>query len=148
MSAVPLRIIGIGSPVVGDGFGIEAVEALRALPGLAALGDAIDWCALDRPGIALLQHLKGAETVVLIDAMLSGADPGTVKRLALPDLLQQGAVPSSHQLGVAESLALAHALGELPLQLLIYGIEGGAALLPEQWLPSLQKALFDDLSEL
>lgn len=142
MANIPLRIIGIGSPFAGDRFGIEAVESLRALSGLVS---DVEWCVLDRPGIGLIERLKGAEAVILIDAMLSGAAPGTVRRLALPELLQQGAVPSTHQLGVAESLALAQALGELPPRLLIYGIESGGELQPQHWLPALQRLLAEDL---
>jgi hydrogenase maturation protease len=145
---IPLRIIGIGSPFAGDRFGIEAVEVLRLLPELAGLGNEVGWCALDRPGVRLIERLKGAETVILIDAMQSGSKPGTVRRLALSDLLQQAAVPSSHQLGVAESLALAEALGDLPSRLLIYGIESCTHLMPQQWLPALQRLLSQDIKAL
>ena len=148
MATIPLRIIGIGSPFAGDRFGIEAVQALRTLPELAGLEGTVDWCALDRPGVGLLEWFKGAEGVILIDAMQSGAEPGSVRRLALADLLQEGAVPSTHQLGVAESLALAQALGELPSRLLIYGVESGAQLLPQQWLPAVQRLLSQDMHAL
>lgn len=149
MANTPLRIIGIGSPFAGDRFGIEAIEILLESSELAAFpGNDVEWCTLDRPGVNLIERLKGAETVLLIDAMESGAEPGTVRRLSLGDLLQQTAVPSTHQLGVAESLALAQALGELPPRLLIYGIESCAQLTPRQWLPALQRLMSQDIKAL
>lgn len=144
MANLPLRIIGIGSPFAGDRFGIDAIDILRAHPELAPLAGRLEWCALDRPGIGLVERLGGASAVFLIDAMQSGAEAGTVRRLSLPELLQEGAVPSTHQLGVAESLALAQALGELPPQLFIYGIESAEPLLPGQWIPALQHLLLQD----
>jgi len=148
MANIPLRIIGIGSPFAGDRFGIDAIEILRTLPELTILGCDVEWCALDRPGAGLIEQLRGAEAVLLIDAMQSGSEPGAVRRLSLADLLQQTAVPSSHQLGVAESLALAQALGELPPQLLIYGIESCAKLAPQQWFPALQRLMSQDIKAL
>lgn len=149
MANTPLRIIGIGSPFAGDRYGIEAIEILREFSQLTAFsGNDVEWCALDRPGVSLIEQLRGAEAVLLIDAMQSGAEPGSVRRLSLEDLLQQTAVPSTHQLGVAECLALARALGELPPRLLIYGIESCTQLEPRQWLPALQRMMSKDIKAL
>jgi hydrogenase maturation protease len=68
----------------------------------------------------------GARAVILVDAVLTGAAPGTVHRFdasehALPALT--GAA-SSHDLGLAEALELARALGSLPPQVIVLGIEG------------------------
>ena len=145
MTDIQLRIIGIGSPFIGDHLGIEAVNSLSGCPGFEGFENEVEWCALDRPGAGLVEWLKGAEAVILIDAMHSGSRPGTVSRLVLSDLLQQGALASSHQLGVAESLALAHALGELPARLLIYGIESGENLMTQQWLPALKRLISEDV---
>jgi hydrogenase maturation protease len=87
---------------------------------------------------ALLEAWKDAHAVVLIDAVSSGAEPGTIHRL---DALA-GAVPqelfrySTHAVSVAEAIELARALGQLPPKLVVYGIEGkdfsaGVGLSPE-----------------
>ena len=89
-------------------------------------------------GTALIESWKGAETVILIDAVHSGAKPGTVRRF---DAHGQP-IPtrffhySTHAFGVAEAVELARVLGQLPPRLIVYGIEGktfeaGLGLSPE-----------------
>jgi hydrogenase maturation protease len=77
-------------------------------------------------GFALLDALAGVEAAILIDAVQSGAAPGTVHRFdaaaqALPPTLLRC---STHALGVAEAVELARALGQLPARLAVYGVEG------------------------
>ncbi len=89
-------------------------------------------------GTDLIEAWKGANTVVLCDAIYSGAGPGTifhldVGRQPIPRALFRF---STHAFGVAEAVELARELGELPPRLTIYGIEGanfqeGIGLSPE-----------------
>jgi hydrogenase maturation protease len=64
--------------------------------------------------------------VVLIDAVRSGAPPGTVHRIDLketrPGFLKS--YGSTHGLGIAEAVELARSLNRLPETLILYGIEG------------------------
>jgi len=89
-------------------------------------------------GAALMESWKGADTVILIDALHSGAKPGTVRRL---DAHGQP-IPtrffhcSTHAFGVAEAIELARVLSQLPPRVIVYGIEGksfeaGLGLSPE-----------------
>jgi hydrogenase maturation protease len=89
-------------------------------------------------GTALMDSWKDADAVILIDAIHSGAKPGTLRRL---DAHTQP-VPtrffhySTHAFGAAEAIELARALGQLPPRLIVYGIEGetfeaGLGLSPE-----------------
>jgi hydrogenase maturation protease len=89
-------------------------------------------------GAALMELWKDADAVILIDAVHSGAKPGTLRRL---DADTQP-IPtsffhySSHAFGVAEAIELARALSQLPPRLIVYGIEGktfepGLGLSPE-----------------
>jgi hydrogenase maturation protease len=77
-------------------------------------------------GTALLESWKGAESVILIDAVSSGAYPGTIHRLdAWAQPLPAGFLhTSTHAFGVAQAVELARALNQLPRSLVIYGIEG------------------------
>ena len=124
----PIQIIGIGSPLGLDRIGWAAVAALRArdLPGAFPAGTLAltEW---DRPGSLLVEALGGAPGAILIDAMRAGDRPGNVRRLTAAQVLgaPQGFV-SSHDVGVAQALALADALGALPRRTLVYGIEIGA----------------------
>jgi hydrogenase maturation protease len=77
-------------------------------------------------GTALMESWKGADTVIVIDALHSGAKAGTVRRLdphrqPIPTGLFHC---STHAFGVAEAVELARALGQLPPRLIVYGIEG------------------------
>ena len=87
---------------------------------------------------ALLEAWKDAHAVFLIDAVFSGAEPGTVHRLDA----QASAIPqelfrySTHAVSVAEAIELARVLGQLPPKLVVYGIGGkdfsaGLGLSPE-----------------
>ena len=95
---------------------------------------------LEREGepTGLLDAWQGEREVVLVDAVSSGAKPGTVHRLdaiaaPLPAELFRA---STHHMSVAEAVELARALGRLPERLELYGIEGadfgaGSGLTPE-----------------
>jgi hydrogenase maturation protease len=134
-------IIGIGNADRGDdAAGLIVVRRLRddrersperrAAP--AAMIEA------SGEGTALIEAWRSADTVILIDAVDSGAAPGTIRRLEaharpIPTNVR---CTSTHANGVAEAIELARALGWLPRRLIVYGIEGrsfavGAGLSPE-----------------
>jgi hydrogenase maturation protease len=77
-------------------------------------------------GAVLMETWKGAENVVLIDAVHSGAAPGTIFRFeahaqSLPTKFFHY---STHAFSIAEAIELARALKQLPPSLVVYGIEG------------------------
>jgi len=126
------RIIGVGSPFGTDRLGWAAIEYLRAagIEQRQSEGEIALW-AEDRPGLGLLVAMRGAELVILIDAMHSGLPFGTVRRLETEQLIRRAGSISSHDIGVAETLAMGSTLGDLPPRLVILGIEaaknGGSA---------------------
>ncbi len=147
----PVKIIGIGSPFGADRIGWEGCERLRQ-SGIAAQfpQHEIVFEMLDRPGPSLISAISGMGLVVLIDALQSDNTEQSVSRITLHELLQQEAVLSSHALGVAESLSLAEALGQLPRELVLFGIHMNHmnvnngdwfALLAEQITATLQAYL-------
>ena len=103
---------------------------------------------------ALLEAWKDAGAVFLIDAVFSGAEPGTIHRLDA----QAEAIPqelfrfSTHAMSVAEAIELARTLALLPPKLVVYGIEGkdfrtGAGLSPEveRGVPELVEQVLQEL---
>jgi hydrogenase maturation protease len=85
---------------------------------------------LEREGepTSLIDSWEGAHAVWLVDAVSSGAEPGTVHRLdasehELPAALFRA---STHHLGLAEAVELARAVGRLPRRTIVYGIEGSS----------------------
>lgn len=120
---IRVRIIGIGSWSGDDRIGWDAIEAIEASGVLRRFPpDSVDAVRCDRPG-GLLALAAGAPALILIDAMRSGASPGTVRRLAAEEVAMAQGGMSSHGLGVAEWLAVARALDLLPAAVLVYGIE-------------------------
>ena len=76
------------------------------------------------------------DDVVIVDAMQTGADPGTVRRFdARRRRLPHGAFSSTHSLGPSAVVALANSLRKMPRSLTVVGIEAdtfdmGAAMTP------------------
>lgn len=118
-----LRIIGIGSPFGDDRLGWVAVEMLQRSTVLTECGAGnISFAVLDRPGALLLTKWQDTERVIVVDAVRSGAPPGTRHRLE-PGAWAAGESVSSHGFGLAAALELARALGDLPPHLVLHGIE-------------------------
>jgi hydrogenase maturation protease len=127
-------IIGLGNEYRrDDAVGLVAVRRLKE-----AAPEHVRVLEESGEGTALMESWKGADTVILIDALHSGAKAGTVRRLdAHRQPMPTGLFHcSTHAFGVAEAVELARALGQLPPRLIVYGIEGtnfeaGLGLSPE-----------------
>jgi hydrogenase maturation protease len=126
-------VIGIGNPDRGDdGIGPTVARGLRAR---APAG--VEVLEADGEATALVELLAGADVAWLVDAAVSGAPPGTIRRLdpvAAPLPRSLFAV-SSHGLGLTEAVELSRALDSLPRRLVVFAIEGaefapGARLTP------------------
>lgn len=112
-------ILGIGNPFRRDD-GVGPWVAHR----LAAAG----WPAQEHSGegAGLMDLWDGASHVAVVDALQSGATPGTVRRFdAVTQTLPSGLFRySSHLFGLAEAIETARVLGRLPPVLIVYGVEG------------------------
>jgi hydrogenase maturation protease len=118
--SLPL-VIGLGNEHRrDDGCGI--VVARRLGPRLGGRATVVE---LEGEATRLLDLWAGREVVLVVDAVRSNAPVGTVRRFrvegaSLPAPL---ASTSTHGLSLAEAVALGSALGRLPPQLIVYGIE-------------------------
>lgn len=124
MTAAPLSIviIGVGNEYRSDdGAGTAVARRLRAL-----LTTGVEIVEESGEGAALIQAWQGATWVIVVDAVRSGAPPGTTHRLdALAAPLPTAFFHySTHAFSVAEAVELARSLGEMPPHLIVYGIEG------------------------
>jgi hydrogenase maturation protease len=77
-------------------------------------------------GTALMDLWRGAKHVLVVDAVQSGAVPGTIHRFnadlnPLPAPIFRD---STHAFGLIEAVELSRALKQLPCNLVVYGIEG------------------------
>jgi hydrogenase maturation protein HypF len=116
-----IRIVGIGSPFGDDAAGLEIARMLAQSP-----PPNCEVIAADRPGTALVDLLEGADAVILIDAVRSGAPPGTIHEFTFDELdrcASRFVSFSSHDLGVAAAIQLAQKLGRAPSVGKVIGIE-------------------------
>jgi len=130
----PTLIIGLGNEYRrDDAVGLVVARRLRE-----AAPESVRVLEESGEGAALMDSWKDADAVILIDAVHSGAKPGTIHRF---DAHTQPIATkffrySTHAFGVAEAVELARALGRLPPRLIVYGVEGksfeaGLGLSPE-----------------
>jgi len=116
-------ILGVGNPLRGDdGVGVLAVQRLLARPDLPAGVAVVDG---GTAGLGLIPLIENYRRVVLVDAVLMGEPPGTVRRFAWHEARVAGHEQplSLHQSDLADALALAEALGRLPPVIIVYGVQ-------------------------
>ena len=127
-SEVHCRVVvaGMGSEYRrDDGAGPAAIGVVaRLCPGLAVVGP------LDDP-FDLLGLWDDADLAVVIDAVSSGAAPGTVHIVELDLALRDptrgrrsSSTNSTHGIGLAGVYRLAQAVGRAPAKVVVVGIEG------------------------
>jgi hydrogenase maturation protease len=115
-------VIGVGNPLMGDdGLGIAVLTELQEHwsfePHLNLL-DGGTW------GLNLLPHVESARRLLIIDAIDTGAEPGSVialERDEIPRFLARKLSP--HQIDVKEVLALAELRGTLPDEIVALGVQ-------------------------
>ena len=123
---IELLVLGIGSPFGDDQLGWDVVKLLEQSPALQPmLPDRLALICCDRPGMHLLELMKPAQTVFLIDAVKTGAAIGTLHRFQNQDIETVGNALSTHGLGVAEAMKMGAILNTLPPTVILYGIEIG-----------------------
>jgi hydrogenase maturation protease len=113
-------VIGVGNAYRGDdAAGLVVARRLRER-GVEAIEQ-------EGEPVALIDVFAARDAVVLVDAVQSGAPPGTVHRFDVSD----GPLPrelrgstSTHAVGLGEAIELARALGRLPPRVVVYGVEG------------------------
>ncbi len=122
MTVSETLVIGVGNAFRGDDvLGLFVARQLRAL----AL-EGVTILEQSGEGTALVEAWNDAAHVIVVDAVSSGSEPGTIHRFEavgqpLPAHFSGG---STHALGLVEAIELARRLDRLPDQLIVYGVEG------------------------
>jgi hydrogenase maturation protease len=132
-------VIGVGNALRGDdAAGLAVARQVRAV---APAGITV----LEHGGepASLLELWEGARAAVVVDAIASGAVPGSVRRIdarqtPLPVAL---AGASTHGIGVAEAIELGRALDRLPDRLVLFCVEGEDFGPHEGLVPEVERAL-------
>ena len=138
------KIIGLGNPFMGD----DAVGVLVARQLHAYSSAHVSILEGGLTGLNLLHDMEGTDTLILIDAVHSQSEAGTIFRFTLPhDLEKVGkfawgtSASSTHAFGLAEVLTLAHTLEVLPPHVVLYGIELGHIHKGQTLSPPVSRAI-------
>ena len=129
-------VIGIGNPFRhDDAVGLEAVRLLSAR-GIEARAHGGDLAGL-------IELWTGAQQVILVDAVSSGAAPGTLHWLdaSRTELPREVFRASTHVIGLADAVELSRALGTLPERVLVFGVEAGDVSAGVGLTPAVERAL-------
>ena len=123
-----LLVLGIGQSLRrDDGAGPAAVRLWSETYPHTSQNPSVEFKIVELPGLDLLNFLQDYQAAILVDAVQSGAPPGTLHLLKENDLEAFSAgTGSAHGWGVAETLALGRKIdpSSLPDQLFLIGIEG------------------------
>jgi len=135
-------VIGIGQELRGDdGAGLAVVRRWQKKYPPTASRVRVKLCRL--PGLDIFNVWDGARVAIIVDAVLSGARPGSLYELDCGDLEKFGVgTQSAHGFGLAESIELASKLfmDELP-EIRILAISGAEFKLGTGLSPDVKKAL-------
>jgi hydrogenase maturation protease len=115
-------VVGIGSTILSDdGVGVRVVERLRA----AGLPEGVDTLELGTAGLALLDLVAGYGRLIVVDAIVTGAAPGTVHILRDGDVTRAHHLSSVHDADLPMTLALGRELPglEMPADIVVVAIE-------------------------
>jgi hydrogenase maturation protease len=111
-------VIGLGNLLrADDGVGAHVVRRMaEELPGV----EAVDLSTSD---IDILDHIRGRDRVFIVDAIVTGAEPGTIRRLEPGEL--DTADFLSHGMNLSSVLRLGSELypDEMPGEVIILAVE-------------------------
>ncbi len=127
-----------------DEVGLEIVRRWQKSHGADHPEYTIEAETAESPGLTLLGHIAGLDAAILVDAVQSGAPPGTLHKLTEEDLLNFGeGTGSAHGWGAAETLSLGRQLSpdDLPERIFIIGVEAVQFNLGEGLSPAVEASI-------
>ena len=115
-------VLGIGNLIMtDDGVGVRVVQRIQREYRFPPEVKILDGGTL---GLDLLPWLEGVEQLLMVDAVETGWEPGTVVRLVgeeLPIALKTKLSP--HQMGLQDLLAVAELQGFSPREMVLWGVQ-------------------------
>ena len=149
-----ILVVGIGNIWASDdGIGPKIVQRMKAeyiarqrsrAEQHQRTAPTVKFETLSQPAVELLDLMEQRDVLILVDAVSSGAPPGTIHReVRQPGLLNARGVErtSTHGLGVRELLELGTRLGQLPDRVILWGIEIASTKPGKELSPVVEAAL-------
>jgi hydrogenase maturation protease len=123
-------VIGLGNPILGDdGVGWKVAEQVKKQLAASPFskGDVgqIDVEFLSLGGISLMEHLIGYQRAILIDAVASDQEPGSIIVSTLSEMPDTSAfhITSVHDTSLQNAMKLGKTMGaDLPEKVIVVGI--------------------------
>jgi hydrogenase maturation protease len=113
-------VIGIGNLLrCDDGAGVHVVNFLKST------NTKVDAHDLTMGSIDIIELIRGYDRAYIIDAIKTGAEPGTVFKINIHHNEEPPVIHSSHGVDLFTTLKLAEELypEELPNEIIVFGIE-------------------------
>jgi hydrogenase maturation protease len=106
-----ILVLGIGNVLMGDeGVGVHAVRRIAELK----LPEGTECLDGGTGSLVLLEPMQSASKVILIDATIDGAEPGTVRRLEPRFSRDYPRTLTAHDIGLKDLLDALYLLGAAP----------------------------------
>lgn len=132
-------VVGIGNLLMhDDGVGVHAIRALEEL----GFPDDVELVDGGTHSYDLVEEFSQAENLIIVDAMHTGGEPGTIYRAPLEEL---GLVPaenitSLHEMHFVEAMEMVKMLGYNP-PTIVFGIEPAVVGLSMDLSPQVAEKL-------
>ena len=149
-SKVRFAVVGVGNLLLKDeGIGVHIAHALQQIDIPYNVKIIDGGTSLDLP-----DYLKDTDKLIIIDAVKTGGQPGTIYRFHPYDMdIESEGIISLHELGLAQSLRMMRLIGNEPKETVIIGIEPkeidwGTELSAElqQKIPEIINAVLGEIS--
>lgn len=113
-------VLGLGNILLSDeGVGVKVVEELQ---NRYDCSDAVEIVDGGTMGLELLPYFEERSHILIVDAVKSGNEPGTVTRIKDPPAFLQEKT-SPHQIGLPDVLRIAAITDSLPQNVMLFGME-------------------------
>ncbi len=122
-------VIGLGNPILSDdSVGIKIARSLKErLYGPAGVNSPemqVDIIEIYAGGMRLMDTMVGYERAIIVDAIVSGGIPGSVRSISLQDVCTTRNIICTHDTGLSTALEMGRMLGlDLPSNIRIWAIE-------------------------
>ena len=135
-------VIGLGNPIVSDdGVGLRVVQRVKEI---LANRDDVDVTEDYWGGLRLMERMIGYDRAIVIDAICTGAEPGTIHRLT-PGSVPTQRSASAHDVNLPTALAFGRGVGaHLPANddIRLIGIEAAdVANVGDQCTPAVEATI-------
>lgn len=119
-SKVRFAVVGVGNLLLKDeGIGVHIAHALQQIDIPYNVKIIDGGTSLDLPDC-----LENVDKLIIIDAVKTGGQPGTIYRFHPYDMdIESEGIISLHELGLAQSLRMMRLIGNEPKETVIIGIE-------------------------